>query len=108
MRVCVPLGLEHWERDGQREQVDRVEAGEAGAPELSLDQRRRAVDVVVREDVAGEKKENGNQGVGGVDHRRDEPHVRRGEVEEHDGEGKQGAETGERRQIRPTRGRRGE
>ena len=48
------------------------------------------------------------QGVGGVDHRRDEPHVRRGEVEEHDGEGKQGAETGERRQIRPTRGRRGE
>src|SRR5208283_2318039 len=100
----VPLGLEHGEGDGQREQEDGIEAGEAGAPEVALDQRRGPTGVVICKNVAGEQEEEDDKDIAAVDDRIEKPHVRRGEVEEHDGERKQGADAGERRQIRSARG----
>ncbi len=98
--VGVPLADEHDDGQRQRECVDGVEAGEARAPEVTLLEWGGAAGVVVGEDVAGEQEEEADEDVGVIDDGVERPHVRRGEVEEHDVHREQGTHTGERRQRR--------
>ena len=63
----VPLVLHHAEGDEEHEEVDGVEAGEAGEPELALDEGFGAVGVVVGEDVAGDEEEDTHEDVTVID-----------------------------------------
>ncbi len=90
----VPLVLHHAERDEENEQVDGIKAGEAGQPELALDQSLRAVGVVVGEHVARDEEEHANEDIAIVDDRVEETQMRWREVKEDDEDGEQGADAG--------------
>ena len=90
--ACVPLVLDHAEGDEEHEEVDGVEAGEAGQPELTLDEGLRAVGVVLGEDVAGDEEEDANKDVAVVDDGVEEAEMWWGEVEEDDEDSEQGTD----------------
>ena len=81
--------------DDEDQDVDGIETGEAGEPELALAEGDGAVGVVVGEDEAGEQEEEADEDVGVVDDGVEQAEVRRGEVEEDDADGEEGADAGE-------------
>ncbi len=87
------------------QKIDGIETRESGEPELALDEGLCAVGVVVGEDVAGDKEEGADKDVAVVDDWVEKAEVRRREVEEDDGQGEQGTDTGKRRQGRLAGGR---
>jgi hypothetical protein len=81
--------------EDQAEQVDRIEAGEAGLPEADLAQLPfpRAAGVVVRQHKAGEHDEEADGEIAGVDHRRQRAKARRvAKMEEDDVQGRETAQ----------------
>ena len=101
-----PLVLDHARRYEQNEEIDGVETGEAGEPELALVEIAAAVGIVVGKDVAGDEEEDSNEDVSVVDEGVEKAEMRRGEVEEDDEDGEEGADAGEGGQLRLSRGRR--
>jgi hypothetical protein len=91
----VPLVLDHAEGDEQHEEVDGIEAREAGQPELTLDEGLRTVGVVIGEDVARDEEEDAYEDVAVVDDGIEQTEVWGGEVEEDDEDSEQGTNTGE-------------
>jgi hypothetical protein len=87
VRAGVPLVLHHAEGDDEYEQIDGIETGEAGEPELTLDQGTGTIGVVVGEDVAGDEEEDADEDVAVVDERIENAEVRRCEMKENDGDG---------------------
>ncbi len=94
----MPLVLHHAEGDDENEQIDGVEAGETGEPELALGERSAAIGVVVGEDVTGDEEEHADEDVAVVDERIENAEVRRREMKENDGDGEQSANAGEGRE----------
>ena len=94
-RVSGPLLLE--ERDGkdQGEEVDRVNARDAGNVEGPLAERW-AVSVVVRQNEARNEKEKAYEDKGVVDDGAEDTNMRGREVEQHDVDGENGSKAGER------------
>ena len=96
----VPLVLQHADGDDEDEEIDGIETGEAGEPELALAEGFAAVGVVVGEDVAGDEEEEADEDVAVVDEGIEKAEMRRREVEEDDEDGEQSADAGERREGR--------
>jgi hypothetical protein len=85
----VPLILDHARGDEQNKKVDRIEAREAGEPELALVEILATVGVVVSKDVTGDEEEDADEDVSVVDKRVQNAEMGRREVEENDKDGKQ-------------------
>jgi hypothetical protein len=81
----LPLALQHVEGEDEDEKIDGIESGEAGEPEVALDEGRGAVGVIVSEDVAGDEEEDADEDVAIVDDGIEETEMRRREVKEDDG-----------------------
>jgi hypothetical protein len=98
-RTHMVLDDEHVAEKDQRQQVDGIEPGETGEPEIALAQVR-PVGIVVGQHEAREQDEEPYKDVGVIDHRVQQLHVRRREVEQHDVHGQQRADASQSRQLR--------
>jgi hypothetical protein len=95
VRAGLPFDREQRKGEQEDEEVGGVEAGEAGYPEVAFDQSGGAAGVVVGEDEAGDQEEAADKDEAVVEDGLEPGEVRRGEVEEQDGDGEQRADAGE-------------
>jgi hypothetical protein len=95
VRACLPLVLNHAERDQENKEIDRIKAGETGEPEVALRKRIAAVGVVVGENVPGDEEEDSDKNIAVVDKWVEKTEVRRREMEQNDEDCKQCADAGE-------------
>ena len=93
----VPFILQHAQGQRENQKIDGIEAGEAGEPELPLDQGGGAVGVVVGQDKAGDEEEETHKHVRVIDDGIQVMQMRRREVEQHNIQSQQSSESGESR-----------
>jgi hypothetical protein len=91
----VPFVAHHGDGEQEHEEIDGIEAGETGEPELALAEGFAAVGVVVGEDVAGDEEEDADEDVTVVDEGIEKAEMGRREVEEDDEDREEGADAGE-------------
>src|SRR6202000_266043 len=80
------------------EEIDRIEAGETGKPELPFAEGFAAIGVVVSKNVTGDEKENSDEDKAVVDEGIENAQMRGREVKENDEDREQGADAGQRGQ----------
>ena len=112
VRASHPFVLHHADGDEEDEEINGIEAGDAGEPELTFTEGPGALRVVVGEDVTGDEKEDADEDIAVVDERIEKAKMGRREMKQDDSEGEQGADSCERRQrslasVRCMRNRRG-
>jgi hypothetical protein len=94
VRTGMPLVAHHADGEQENEEIDGIQTGETGEPELTLAKGFAAVGVVVGEDVAGDEEEDADEDIAVVDEGIKKTEVRRSEVEENDEDCEQGTDAG--------------